>query len=140
MSLMDMWFISPSCSSFLIYPISVETCIISGKMYALREDFGKAEELFQEAVSLSPKSIDARIEMGHMQFKQQKFAEALSTYESVLNLDPSGCPCFHSRFYIDLNPLLCLHLLCFAQLTLANSAISNDVNVQNPYTLNLLIH
>eukprot|EP00002_Diphylleia_rotans_P018782 TRINITY_DN3633_c0_g1_i7.p1 TRINITY_DN3633_c0_g1~~TRINITY_DN3633_c0_g1_i7.p1 ORF type:complete len:983 (+),score=206.11 TRINITY_DN3633_c0_g1_i7:67-3015(+) len=70
---------------------SVETCIISGKMYALREDFGKAEELFQEAVSLSPKSIDARIEMGHMQFKQQKFAEALSTYESVLNLDPK-CP------------------------------------------------
>eukprot|EP00002_Diphylleia_rotans_P034938 TRINITY_DN7565_c0_g1_i5.p1 TRINITY_DN7565_c0_g1~~TRINITY_DN7565_c0_g1_i5.p1 ORF type:complete len:912 (+),score=191.50 TRINITY_DN7565_c0_g1_i5:128-2863(+) len=67
---------------------SPETCILSGKMFALKEDFVKAEEMFQEAISLSPDAIDASIEIGHMHFKQQRFQEALTAYEGVLRIDP----------------------------------------------------
>merc|ERR1712159_804644 len=82
---------------------SVQAFCCFARLYVQRQDFIRAEENLQEALSIDPDSLEAWTLLAHAQFLQQKSDEAIASYEKALALRPEP---MDNAVYLRLGQLL----------------------------------
>jgi FkbM family methyltransferase len=74
--------------SLALRPGSVEVLTSLGAAYAVKRDFGAAEQSLREAIAVGPLFIEAYRNLGHTLRDQGKFAEAAQAYQQARMLSP----------------------------------------------------
>jgi len=78
-------FLLVCCSVSVSFAQKEESDIYKGNEFYRKQQFDKAVEAYQQALSKNPKSGIANFNAGNATFRQNKFDEALSAFDNTIN-------------------------------------------------------
>src|SRR2546430_10335385 len=77
-----------------VVQVHAQDLLTAGRQALERGEYAQAERLFRQQVAKTPQSAEALSNLGAVLAREQKFDEAIKTYELALRTDPRLTPLY----------------------------------------------